>query len=224
MTTATESIDIALFQRGALKSQLVSHLSGVTSRQLRYWHSTDVLAATVTPGRRGIPRLYSWIEYSKARTARKLLNMGISARRLRPNIEWLEEHVPLWYTLPLIAYSETVILRPDNGDPAFTVGQVRQRVEADLIESAQLASRIKDALAEMEDEGPLGVLSEYRDVVDMDPRIRAGVPIIRGTRIETELLARLAICGGCTEDLAERFDLDAYQVKRALQFETAIAA
>jgi uncharacterized protein (DUF433 family) len=183
-----------------------------------------VLAASVTPGRRGVPRLYSWIEYSKARAARKLLNMGISARRLRPNIEWLEEHVPLWYTLPLIAYSETVILRPENGGPAFTVGQVRQRVEADLIESAQLASRIKDALAEMEDEGPLGVLSEYRDVVDMDPRIRAGVPIIRGTRIETELLARLTGCGGRAEDIAERFDLDAYQVKRALEFETAVAA
>ncbi len=224
MATATESSDIALFQRGALRAQLVAHLSGVTSRQLRYWHSTDVLAATVTPGRRGIPRLYSWIEYSKARAARKLLNMGISGRRLRPSIEWLEEHVPLWYTLPLIAYSETVILRPENGGPAFTVGQVRQRVEADLIESAQLASRIQEALAEMEDEGPLGVLPEYRDVVDMDPRIRAGAPIVRGTRIETELLARLAGYREQDEDIAARFDLDADQVERALQFETAIAA
>ena len=224
MTTSAESIDIALFQRGALRAQIVAHLSGVTSRQLRYWHSTDVLTATVTPGRRGIPRLYSWIEYSKARAAQKLLSMGISARRLRPNIEWLEEHVPRWYTLPLIAYSETVIIRADDGGPAFTVGEVRQWAEADLIESAPLAVRIREVLAEMEREGPLGVLSEYRDVVEMDPRIRAGVPVVRGTRIETEFLSRLTHCGQKAEDIAFRFDLDPHQVKRVLQFETAIAA
>ncbi len=202
----------------------MAHLSGATSRQLRYWHSHDLLTATVTPGRRGVPRLYSWIEYSKARAARKLLDMGISARRLRPNIEWLEEHVPRWYALPLIAYSGTVIIRPDDGGPAFTVGEVRQRAEADLIESAPLAVRIREVLAEMEREGPLGVLSEYRDVVEMDPRIRAGVPIVRGTRIETELLARLTHCGEHPKELAARFDLDPHQVERALQFETAIAA
>ena len=218
------------FTRGALSSRVVSRLSDATARQLGYWHSTGLLAATVTPGRRGVPRLYSWVDYSKARAAVKLLRMGLPSGRLRANIEWLEVNVSDWYEIPLTAFAGNVILPAAGDDAAYTAGEIRQRVAASLIDAAPLRptavapGMLADVLGAIRAEGPLGVLAEYRDVVDMDPRIRGGTPIVRGSRIETGLLAAMRDREFDTNAIAVRFALGTRQVERALEFELAVAA
>ena len=217
------------FRRGVLSSRLVSHLSGATTRQLGYWHSTGRLTATAA-GRRGIGRHYSWIEYSRARATIKLLSVGLSHARLYPNIDWLDLYLPRWYEIPLVTRDEGHLeLSPDRG-LACNARELGRWIALQLVAGdAAPVSRIDaEALALMlealDSEGPLGVLSEYGDVVNMDPRVLGGVPVVRGTRIETGMLA--ALCGRelDIEGVALRFGLDARRVARAIKFETMIAA
>ena len=217
------------FTRGVLSSRLVSRLSGATTRQLGDWQSTGLLTAT-DAGRRGVGRLYSWIEYSRARATVKLLGMGLTHVGLRPNIDWLEAHLPRWYEIPLAALDDAVTtLSPDRG-LACNAREMGPWIAANLAEGPVVrASRIEaDALARMieaiDSEGPLGVLAEYGDVVNMDPRVLGGVPVLRGTRIETGLLAALWARELDIEGIAQRFEVDARRVERALEFQIAIAA
>ncbi len=183
----------------------------------------------MTPGRRGVRRLYSWVDYTKARAAVKLLDMGLPNLRLRANILWLEQNLPRWYEIPLIAFAGSVVVNP-RGAPAYTAGEVQQRVAASLLETRGRDSdpiEIKELVAvldSMRSEGPLGVLAQYSDVVHMDPRIRGGAPVIRGSRIETRLLAELRGRAVDTESIAHRLALGTEEVERALEFEMTIAA
>lgn len=217
------------FRRAVLSSRLLSHLSGATTRQLGYWHSTGRLTATAA-GRRGIGRHYSWIEYSRARATVKLLRVGLSRARLRQNLDWLDTHLPRWYEIPLVTRDEGhQDLSPDRG-LACNAPELGRWIASHLAEGkAAPASRIdSQALALMletlDSEGPLGLLNEYDDAVNMDPRVLGGVPVMRGTRIETGMIA--ALCGRelDVEGIALQFQLDARTVERAIEFETVIAA
>ena len=229
MTDRPDPEPVDPFTRGALSSRVVSHLSGATSRQLGYWHSTALLEATVTPGRRGVRRLYSWVDYTKVRAAVKLLDMGLPNLHLRTNILWLEQHLPTWYEIPLIAFAGSVIVNA-SGAPAYTAGEIRQRVAVSLLEAQRLdqapieTDELVAVLESIRSEGPLGVLTQYGDVVHMDPRIRGGAPVIRGSRIETHFLVALRDRALDTVAIADRLALGTDQVERALEFEMAIAA
>ena len=218
------------FTRGVLSSRLVSRLSGATTRQLGDWQSTGLLTGT-DAGRRGVGRLYSWIEYSRARATVKLLGMGLTHVGLRPNIDWLEAHLPRWYEIPLAALDDAVTtLSPDRG-LACNAREMGPWIAANLAEGPVVrASRIEaDALARMieaiDSEGPLGVLAEYGDVVNMDPRVLGGVPVAaRDPHRDRDACSVVRLVSWTLKWIALRFGLDARRVARAIKFETVIAA
>ena len=55
------------YRAGALRSRLISRLTGLTPRQLSYWHRSALIPAHAAPGALGRPRLYSWVDYLKLR-------------------------------------------------------------------------------------------------------------------------------------------------------------
>ncbi len=182
------------------------------------------------PGRRGVRRLYSWIDYSKARAAIKLLRMGLPSAHLRANIDWLEVNVPDWYEVPLTAFEGRVLVPSAHPGVGYAAEEGRQGAAVDLIEAAPLDATavatpmLEDVLDEFRREGPLGVLAAYGDAVDMDPRIRGGTPVVRGSRIETGFLAALNERQPDIAVIALQFELKISQVERVLEFELAIAS
>jgi uncharacterized protein (DUF433 family) len=59
-------------------------------------------------------------------------------------------------------------------------------------------------------------LVALRNVVDVDPERRSGIPVLRGTRFTVaQVLAELAETEG-VEELAENFDLDVHKIKDLL--------
>ncbi len=204
--------DESIFHRGAIRSKTVSRLSGASLRQLQYWHKTGLIVATVIAGSRGTPRLYSWIDYMKARAATKLLDGGVPNLRLRAYISWLEENAPDWYKLPLIAFGARAFVA--SGGVTYEAGVGRQMI------SAALAIQI---VTELEQEGPLGRLRSFAQWVSMDPRIHGGSPVVKGTRLETQYLAQLVERGTLPESIASIHKLDPTQVSRALAFEGEVA-
>jgi DNA-binding transcriptional MerR regulator/uncharacterized protein (DUF433 family) len=203
---------------GALRSRLVSKLTGLTRPQLQYWHGTELLPAHERRGARGYPRLYSWGDYMKLREAAKLLKMGVPTRAIRQAVPHLEHLDAEWYLLPLQAYApkrRQITARLKNG------------LELLADESGQLVlawATIEPTLLDIEREGPLGELHEFGDAVAMDPSIVAGNPVLLGTRLETDFVAGLAAMGYAPADIARLYELPERRVLRALDFESAVAA
>lgn len=221
----------SIFTRGALRSGLVARLAGATPQQLSRWHRSGLIVATVLPGGRGLRRLYSWVEYSKVRAAVKLLEQRLPRNRLRPNLLRLEQEVPDWYRLPLLAYQKHVIVPVQDGI-GYTILD-KQLAHSDLIASAEsrrvsvaegdfdLALR---AVRAIQIEGPLGTLSAFGSELTMDPAVVGGNPVVSGTRLETAMIAAIHRKGYQEIPMiAERFNLSEEQVESAVRFEQAIS-
>lgn len=217
----TLAAERALLHRGSIRTRTVSRLAGATPRQLQYWHKTGFLEATTRRGSRGTPRLYSWIDYMRVRTAVKLLrhDRALTVQRLRRHVAWLDKNRPDWYQIPLVSFGGSVGYQHDVTSEglrlAALAGDPTQTVVLDWIE---------EALQEFEQEGPLGRLAEYSDAVDMHPAVRSGSPVIKGTRLETAMAAEMSERGESPEEIANVYDLDAYRVRRAIEFENVDVA
>ncbi len=197
---------------------LIERLTGLTARQLGYWHRTDLLRAHADPGARGYPRLYTWPDYLKLRTAAKLRANGVPTRRIRRAVEYLEALDPEWHHVPLHAEGRNVLARLNGG----------LRVAADLDGQIRLdeglARPLSRALAAIQREGPLGRLRAFSDAVDMNPNVRAGAPVLYGTRIETALVHSLRNdLNRKPADIASAYKVPEKLVRRAIRFENAAA-
>ncbi len=203
---------------GALRSRLVSKLTGLTKPQLQYWHGTELLPAHERRGGRGHPRLYSWLDYMKLREAAKLLQAGVSTKVIRKTVPILEEMDAEWYLLPLESYA------PKHRQIA---AHLRNGLALLADRGGQIVlswHTLEHTLIEIEREGPLGELHEFRDAVAMDPSILAGNPVVLGTRLETDLLGGLTSMGFGSADIAGLYRLPLDRVERALAFESEVAA
>ena len=203
---------------GALRAALIERLTTLTARQLGYWHRTGLLRAHADPGARGYPRLYTWPDYLKLRTAAKLRADGVPTRRIRRAVDYLEALGPEWHNVPLRAEGRSVLARLNDGlsVAADLGGQIRLDEE--------LARPLGRALAAINGEGPLGRLRAFSDAVDMHPNVRAGAPVLYGTRIETALVRSLRNDLNRTPtDIASAYKVSEQLVRRAIRFENAAA-
>lgn len=196
--------------QGALRSSVVARLVGFPPRRLRWWHEVGILEAHEDPGARGYPRLYSWLDYMKLRAAVKLQRHGIPTRRLRLILAKLEESVPEWYFVPLHLFGRRILGEYDDS-------------LVDVFSDQAALPFVREMLEEMADEGPLGELREFGDIVDMDPGVIAGNPVVRGTRLETRFIAELAKRGVPVSGIARRYELTPSQVERIIDFDKLVA-
>ncbi len=212
--------DDPIFRRGAIRSRIVSRLSGASMRQLQRWHQTGLIQATVISGSRGTPHLFSWIDYMKVRAAVKLLRRErLPNRRLRRHIEWLDANVEDWFQMPLVGYEGRVLYELWDGVSEVTLGY-----EAAPGEQIVAVDLLRSALSEVVDEGALGAFAGYADAVSMHPAIKGGSPVIAGTRLETRHLAELVERGQEPEQIATVHRLSLNKVRRAIEFETIAVA
>jgi len=80
-------------KRGFRTSEVVK-LTGLTHRQLDHWDRTGLFKPSLAPARgRGSARFYSFLDVVQLRAAKRLLDAGLSARRLRKCLEFLRENL-----------------------------------------------------------------------------------------------------------------------------------
>jgi uncharacterized protein (DUF433 family) len=203
----------ALAYQCALRSRLVATLSDVTIRQLWYWHNTHLIRAHTAEGARGYPRLYSWVDYMKVRAANRLLQDGMSTRRVRTAIEFLDREIDEWYLLPLHRFGQHVVVEYTETEWLSATAEGQSVIPA--------AVRAVRTLA---DEGPLGALRQYSEYIQMDPGVMGGNPVLRGTRIEPQLIFELKRRELPLSQIASAYHLSPAQMKYALEFGEALAA
>ena len=219
-----------VFYGRALRGKLVASLADASPSQLAGWARREVLESPyrkVRPGRR---RLYSWVDYQKARALVALRERGVSNRRLGEQVAQLDAQIEDWWKVSLSEYGDNAIIR--RADAAgYTIADGEHATDDCLCEAGRANGRIDadaelalDIVCALRRQGPLGRLCEFSEHVNMDPRIQDGYPVVRGRRIETEMLYILSEWDRTTEHLAERFLLTPEQVEAAVAFERALAS
>lgn len=190
-----------VFHRRALEGKLVAALVGVSANRLASWRRRGLLHTSPPNGRRDSSRLYSWIDYQRARALAALLEQNVSNRRLSEGIAALDAAREDWWKLALPEFHEDRAI-PCGGDADPTLA----------------------TLCTLHEQGPLGRLYQFGEHVSINPRVQDGYPVVRGRRIETEMLGTMHDWGRTTEYLAERFLLTPEQVEAAIAFERALAS
>ncbi len=217
VSTLASPLDDPTFTRGGLRTGLVSKLTGLPPARLRYWHKTGLLLAQGRSGQRGVPRIYSWVDYLRLRIAADLVADGIHTMRVRRAIDFLDETLPDWYRLPIRAEAGHVMVEQSGPRSALLADKSGQRLLA--LDDLQVLNRTVGQLKEI---GPLGKLHRFDDAVTMNPAVNLGLPVLRGTSLETEFVAHAARGMGVGE-FAKLYELNADLVARALEFEEAAA-
>ena len=220
-----------VFHYRALRGKLVAPLVGVSSNQLAGWRRRGLLESSSAGGRRGRPRLYSWVDYQRARALCALLERGVPNRQLAESIAALDATAEDWWKLALSEFQDNVIV-PRGDGRSYAVVEKQRAADRCICEAGPIERRIVDSgaalaldvICALRRQGPLGRLCEFGEHVNMDPHIQEGNPVIRGRRIETEMLHTLHEWGGTADELADRFTLTREQVEAAIAFEQALAS
>jgi len=215
----------ALLNAG-LRTTLVSRLTGLAEDRLRYWHESTLQVASTRAGSRGVPRLYNWLDYMRLRVIASLVGEGVPTRTIRRAVLLLDEVLPDWYLLP--ARTEAArchVLVHMEGAPTALVadqqGQLVMRWPAELGEAAAATGR---ALTDLTGPGAdLGLLHDFGDAVRMVPEVNLAKPTLVGTSLETRFVRAMSEDLGGPERFAPLYRLDAALVRRAIQFEEAVA-
>ncbi len=216
----------------ALRSRLVSHLTGLSASQLQRWHATSLQEAHREAGQRGVPRLYSWVDYRRLCVISSLLEQDVPTKRIRVAIAFLDELFPGWHNLGVTRTDARIpntrstihVLVQAPGVDAIADG-AGQLTMSQLERELELAQEpLRQSVSNLVDCGPLFRLSRYSDAVTMDPHLNVGLPTVKGTRLETAFIAGMVAdyCGS-VERVAKIYRIAPAVIGRALEFQEAAA-
>lgn len=140
----------------------VCRLVGITYRQLDYWARTELLEPTLRPAHgSGSQRLYSFSDVVQLKVIKRLLDAGMSLKRIRQAVEILREQLrsdrPL-ADVTLLSDGQTIyaahnadevvdVFRRGQGVFGIAVGPVQHELEGEIHEFGELAERIETAVA-----------------------------------------------------------------------------
>ncbi len=144
-------------KRVAFSRQQVATITGLSSRQLSYWHKTGlVVPQTFTEG--GHAR-YSFTDLVALRAARRLLNASVSLQRIRKCLNSLTSFLPTT-GYPLVELSLVVtgdVVLVFHGEHAFDALTGQEWV----LPIAELATEVEN-LQQQPEQGELFVTTENK--------------------------------------------------------------
>ena len=193
-----------MHRQGALEPRIAAGLSGFSLDQLERWRASGLMPASLEnpepPEMRAEfddpPSRYDWDDLHRILAAAKLLELGLPEAELPEALARLDAACARWAT-------DLAPIRIRDALPG--------RIDA------------RRFFAERWHEGPLGRLFEYADVVEMAPGRRGGVPVIRGTRLDTwTVFSEYCVKKEDDAAAASACWITPYQARRAVQFERAL--
>ncbi len=124
-------------------SQQISGITGLTARQLGYWRKTGLLSPrTRTPG--GHAR-YSFTDLVALKTAKRLLDAGVSVQRIRRCLQSLIRFLPTidkpLHELSLVATGDVVLVLHSRSAFDALTGQDWILEVADVVQEAERIKR-----------------------------------------------------------------------------------
>ena len=196
--------------------------SNTSEYKVRRWLHKGLLGEPIRRGSPGRPHLLSFQQLLKVRTIQELRKGGLPLQRITPAIQMLSSRLferlfsEEWYELRLFSTAAGKLGVIDDR------GEVAVEVETGQYIMPETLSELDDYLRKTRDDW------ERREIeIERFPRlvsnagIVAGSPTVKGTRIETSVVAYLAQALGVDKALEIYPHLDRDAVLQAMSFEDA---
>lgn len=192
----------------------------MTPRKVHYWLDTGLLAVPVRWGSRGYPTLLSYRQLLEIRTVQHLRDeLEFSLPKVREALAWILDH--------LFAEEWTDLRFTKGVDGSLVAQSGRDRIVVPggqgVLEGTlpELNSQVAQTRRAWEEQAFVVPDHEY---VISNARILAGAPTIRGTRIDTALVARFADAEAYTRETLKEIRrvypwLEEDAIADALEFE-----
>lgn len=189
----------------------------MTEYKVRYWLEKGLLGEPLRWGSTGIPHLLSFEQLLRVRTIQDLREkLKFPLQKVTPVIEELSDVVFLnkdWHNLRFFPTPKGEIGVHD-GDLTYEVMTHQLMIPNAVL--PELESIVREARKDWV-QGEVGI-KDYPRLVS-NPRIVAGSPTIRGTRVETSFVAHLAQSLGVERVLELYPHMDREAVLQAANFE-----
>ncbi len=192
----------------------VARLAGVTPRRVGRWAREGIILPSVS--RR--PNRYSYADAGEALLAHYLVEQGKKPREIRDIVLHLRESYGDWplATAPLAHDGKLTLIRDAESGRWKSVDLPGH----DVISATLLNLKvIREALSR----GGWVTLTTPREYVEVDPDRHSGVPVVRGRRIPTALVASIDSSEGGRSVLLEDYGLSEAQVDDAVKYEADLA-
>lgn len=201
----------------AFTPEHVAQLTGLSSRQLRYWDKTDFFAPALVDDRehRAIGRIYSFRDVVALRTISILRNQHrIPLQELRRVGAWLsQQHESPWSSLQFgLVGRKVVFIDPVTGVPAEPRGAGQSYLEVAL---EPIADEVRRAAERLKKRGSrqVGEASRNSYVVH-------SAPVDIGPSVTTRAIWNFYEAGYTTEQILNEYpSLTPWDVRAAIQYE-----
>lgn len=194
----------------------------MTKYKVRRWLRKGLLGEPIRWGSTGRPHLLSFQQLLKVRTIQELRESGIPLQRITPAIKILSsrifEHLfsEEWHELMLFSTNGRMLgVADDRGEVAIEVETGQRIMPETLAELNHYLRKTRDDWERREIQ-----IERFPRLVS-NAGIVAGSPTIKGTRIETSVVAYFAQALGVEKTLELYPHLDRDAVQQAMSFEGA---
>lgn len=192
--------------RGFYSTAQVSRLARIPISTLYDWRSRGIIAPSVEviSGTGAIDHGYSYADLTIIKIMRALRNDKLDLKSARialnhlydrlgpPNRGWADSHVYL-------VGNEIFADRPADKFGTTAAHEFGQKVETRLF--GDLFQKLKD----VEEAGEIIVPDEFTKYVEVNPDVMGGQPVIRDTRVPTELLTMLKKQGKSVDEISQLY-------------------
>lgn len=199
---------------GAYSASEVARLAGVSPRRIGRWARAGMIRASVSSH----PNVYSYADAGEAIVAHYLVKQGKRPRDVREAVEKLREQFGPWpLATAKLAHDGSMLVRWD--------AQQRRWVSVDIPGHEVLEETLIDLtlIAKALGRGGWVSIDKPRDHVEVDPERHSGVPVVRGRRVATSLVAAIASEDGGRATLREDFELSEAEIDDAVGYEADLA-
>lgn len=204
--------------RGYYLAHEVGQLVGVSGDRVGQWMRRGYIRASVS---KGPPHVYAFQDVAEAMVVHDLEQRGVPLRVIKAAIQRERDRTgrnwPLTnarLSIPLDSLQERVLPAAliVHADQPIDVGADRPALELDLLEITSTLERGGWAARELPD----------LQLIEVDPDRMSGRPVVRGTRVPAEDVARLAATAAGRRTLRDDYDLDDDQIAEAVRWWDAV--
>lgn len=204
--------------RGYYLAHEVGQLVGVSGDRIGQWMRRGYIRASVSLGP---PHVYAFQDVAEAmvvhdleqrRVPLRIIKAAIERERARTGRNWPLTSARLSIPLDTLRDNTLPAALIVHDDQAVDVGARRATLELDLVAIKSTLERGGWAARELPD----------LRLIQVDPDRMSGRPVVRGTRVPAEDVARLAATAEGRETLHEDYDLEDAQIDDAVRWWGAV--
>jgi uncharacterized protein (DUF433 family) len=209
-----ESDSTRLRALGRYTADEVARLAGVSPRRIGTWARYGVVPS-ISEGH----RIYSYADVAEAILVHYLIDQGLRPKDVRHIVQHLRAEFGPWpLTNAPLEHDGKLVVRKHGPDLYF---DVVEHLEHRVIGGTLLDLRaVRDAL----EQGGWVAIDQPRHHIQVDPELHSGEPVIRGRRVPTATVARLAASRDGRDVLREDYELSDEQIDEAVGYEADVAA